>query len=446
MILYNNMVVPKPSIFKVKGRSYDDNIYTFDIETVSLFKIEGEWQPFNYDLDSEYYKNVEKACCPYIWQFSINSTVYYGREFMDFENVLKWISDKNVTKYIYCHNLSYEMQFLCDIICKNKWHISGMVARNLRQPIAFHIDEINITFRCSYMLTNLSLAAAAEKYTSVKKAVGELDYNTAYSPVSDLPESVYHYCEMDCITLFEIIKAFKGEYGHIKSIPLTQTGEVRQSLRKYIDFYYIKKQWALVPDRTMYCLLMAAFQGGITHANMLHANRVIKGNIWSYDFCSSYPYCMVAYKFPSEPFFTVTLSEVERMKNNYVFIYDLTLVNVRATKHNHYLSYSKLTDVMDDPEPAGLYKKCVDNGRLVKCKECRIICTNYDLDCILQCYECDVIYNHIWASYAKYLDKRVIEFILDRYVAKTELKGVSENDTQFKYYMKMKQELNSVYG
>ena len=31
--------------------------------------------------------------------------------------------------------------------------------------------------RCSYMLTNLSLEKAAEKYTDVRKAVGDLNYN-----------------------------------------------------------------------------------------------------------------------------------------------------------------------------------------------------------------------------------------------------------------------------
>ena len=126
----------------------------------------------------------------------------------------------------------------------------------------------------------------------------------------------------------------------------------------------------------------------------------------------------------------------------------MMLKNVRATKHNHYLSYSKLTDVVDDMdiEAGRPYKKCVDNGRLVKIKSCRTYCTNYDLECIRNSYDCEIIYNHIWVSFAKYLDKRVINFILDRYVAKTELKGVSEDSTQYQFYMKMKQELNSVYG
>ena len=450
MIDYQKIVYPKPIIYNNKKRHYDDNIYTFDIETISLFKINDEWVPFNYNFDSKFYMNVEKACVPYIWQFGVNDKVYYGREFMDFEKVLKGLSDSNIEKFIYVHNLSYEMQFLLDIIKKNNWTIENMCARNLRQPIQFHIKELNITFRCSYMLTNLKLEQAAEKYTDVKKADGGENmgnYNIAYSPYSNLPEKALYYCEMDIICLYKVIKHFIEEYGHIKSIPITQTGEVRRSLREYVDFYYIKRQWELVPPHYMYCMMLLAFQGGITHANMMYANRVIY-DVWHFDFCSSYPYVLVAYKFPSEPFFSIKESEIDMYKDNYCFLYDITLKNVRAKKHNHYLSYSKLTDVVDDMdiENGRPYRKCVDNGRLVKIKSCRTYCTNYDLECIKMSYDCKIIYNHIWVSYAKYLDKRVIEFILERYVAKTELKGIPEDSPQYAYYMKMKQEINSVFG
>ena len=447
MTHFDKIIYPKPIIYNVKKKHYDDNIYTFDIETISLFYINGEWVPFNYNFDSKYYTDVEKACCPYIWQFGVNDKVYYGREFMDFEKVLRGLSDPYIEKIIYVHNLSYEMQFLLDIICKNNWTIDNMCARQIRQPISFHIKEINITFRCSYMLTNLSLEAAAEKYTDVVKAVGSLNYNLPYSPYSELPAKAWYYCEMDIVSLYKIVARFREEYGHIKAIPLTQTGEVRKSLRDYIDFYYIKRQWELVPPQYMYCMLLLAFQGGITHANMLYANRVVY-NVWSYDFCSSYPYVLVAYKFPSEPFFSIRESEIDRYKENYCFLYDITLKNVRSKKHNHYLSFSKLTDIVDDMdiENDRPYRKCVDNGRLVKIKSCRTYCTNYDLECIRASYDCEVIYNHIWVSYAKYLDKRIIEFILERYVAKTTLKGVDEDSTEYKYYMKMKQELNSIFG
>lgn len=447
---YRKIIFPKPKVYNCKKRHYDDNIYTFDIETISLFKINDEWVPFDYNFDAKFYMDIEKACVPYIWQFGINDKVYYGREFMDFENVLKGLADPYITKFIYVHNLSYEMQFLLDIIYKNNWTIEQMCARNLRQPIQFHIKELNITFRCSYMLTNLKLSQAAEKYTDVEKADGSEnmgDYNIAYSPYSNLPEKALYYCEIDIVCLYKIIQHFVKEYGHVQAIPLTQTGEVRRSLRNYVDFYYIKRQWELVPPHYMYCMLLLAFQGGITHANMMYANRTLY-DVWHFDFCSSYPYVLVAYKFPSEPFFSIRPSEVDRYKDNYLFLYDITLNNVRAKTHNHYLSFSKLTDVIDDMdlENDRPYKKCVDNGRLVKIKSCRTYCTNYDLECILASYDCEVIYNHIWVSYAKYLDKRVIEFILDRYVAKTELKGIPEDSPQYAYYMKMKQEINCVFG
>ena len=452
MIPYQKIVYPKPIIYNSKKMHYDDNIYTFDIETISLFYIDGEWVPFNYNFDSKFYMDVDKACVPYIWQFGINDTVYYGREFMDFEKVLRGLADPGITKFIYVHNLSYEMQFLLDIIQKNNWTIENMCARNLRQPIQFHIKEINITFRCSYMLTNLSLEQAAEKYTDVVKAVGDLNYNLAYSPYTEnLPEKALYYCEMDIISLYKVILYFRDNeengYSHIKCIPITQTGCVRKSLRDYVDFYYIKRQWELVPPHYMYCMLLLAFQGGITHANMLYANRVIY-NVWHFDFCSSYPYVLVSYKMPSEAFFSIKESELDMYKDNYCFLYDVTLNNVRAKLHNHYLSFSKLTDVVDDMDlQAGRpYRKCVDNGRLVKIKSCRTYCTNYDLECIKQSYDCEIVYNHIWVSYAKYLDKRVIEFILERYVAKTELKGIPEDSQQYAYYMKMKQEINSVFG
>ena len=437
MIPYQRFVCPKPKIFKSRKATYDDNIFCYDIETISLFKINDKWQPFDYSKDSEFYKDIDKACVPYLWQFGANGKVYYGREFLDFENVLRKMYHPHITKFCYVHNLSYEMQFLCDILDKNHWHISALCARNIRQPIQFKIDEVNVIFRCSYMLTNLSLEKSAEKYTNIKKAVGELDYNIAYSPLSDLPESALHYASMDIETLTEIIKYFRYEYGSIKNIPLTQTGEVRKALRDELSYTYFQKQWELVPSERMYCALMMAFMGGITHANILYANRVLH-DVWSFDECSEYPFCLACFPYPSEPFFTIREDEIDKYKDTHCLLYDITLKDVRAKKHNHYLPYSKLTNVINTKE-----NRCIiDNGRVVKCKQCDITCTDLDLECILMSYDCTVIYKNIWASFAKFLDKRIITFILDRYEAKTTLKGVKEK-TEF--YMKMKQQLNSVY-
>ena len=271
MIDYHYINIPDPILFSKKKRFYDDNIFTFDIETISLFKIDGEYRPYLNTLTQSFYRDTEKACVPYIWQFGVNDTVYYGREFKDFERVLKLMSDSRVTRFIYVHNLSYEMQFLLDIIESNNWHITDMCARNVRKPIQFTIKELNITFRCSYMLTNLSLEKSAEKYTNVKKAVNDLDYNICHSPLSVMTERELYYCEMDCVTLYHIINDyFMNEYGHIANIPLTQTGEVRRALLKEVDFNYLRRQWQLVPPEYIYMALVQAFMGGITHSNILY--------------------------------------------------------------------------------------------------------------------------------------------------------------------------------
>ena len=437
MLHYSNMNNPDPDPYLTnRGKPSDDNIFTFDIETISLYYINGEWRPFDYERPPEFYEECDKAAACYIWQFGINDQVYYGRELSEFGDVLKKISNPYCTRYIYVHNLSYEMQWLFDIIIDNGWHISELCARNLRQPIQFKIEELNIFFRCSYMLTNLSLDNAAKKYTDLNKAVGELDYNIPYSPLSNLPDQALHYCEMDIRTLYEIIRYFRNEYQHIKKIPLTQTGEVRAAMREELGFWYIKEQQKKVPPLQVYLALSVAFMGGISHGNVLHIGEKLK-DVWSYDFCSSYPYCLCCYEYPDGAFHLIHKKALNRYKDTHCILYHVKLKNLRSRYYNHYIPYSKLINV--DTE-----NKCIDNGRLVYLNgSCEMVITDIDLDMILKCYECEVEYIRIWASKKKRLRKEVVEFILRRYEAKTTLKGVEGEEA---YYMKMKQQINSIFG
>ena len=173
----NQIIDKHHDCFKVTRRNgktrYSDNIYTFDIEVSSLFNIGGKWQKFDYSIKD--YSNIDIASCVYICMFGVNDNVYYFRNFSFFENVLKHISDIETRKIIYVHNLGYEFQFL-RMFLKN-YTIENMLATAPHKPISFYIKELNIEFRCSYRLTNLSLTKSAENYTNVRKMVGDLDYN-----------------------------------------------------------------------------------------------------------------------------------------------------------------------------------------------------------------------------------------------------------------------------
>ena len=437
---------PKAKKYKCKAGTFDNNIYTFDIETISLFEFDGEMLPFNYDLNAKYYKTHDKQACCYLWSFGADDKYYYGRELDDFKKVLLKLSDQSITKFIYVHNLEYETQWLLDIIVDSGWHISRLCAKQMRQPVSFHIDELNITFRCSYQLTNLSLKDSALKYTDLEKAVGELDYNIPYSPLSVLPDNVLYYSKMDVKVLTHIIMYFRDKYKTVKQIPLTQTGEVRRSLQEFMGFWYIKSMQQLVSPIHIYMALCTAFAGGICHGNILYVNRVVE-NCWSFDFCSSYPYVLCCFKLPSTPFRRISYNQslIYRKKDTHSILYHVKFTDLKSKYYNHYIPHYKMINIEGH--------EVVDNGRLHSLTgTCEMILCDVDLDMIMECYDIgNIEYLTIFASYKTYLDKKMIEYIVTRYSDKTTLKNVEgdtpeETEQIERFYQKQKQELNAIFG
>lgn len=418
-----------------------DTIYTFDIETTSLFNYGDHYDVFDYSKLKEEYSNIDKIAITYIWQFGINDRVYYGRELYDFEKVLKQISDKNITKVIWVHNLSYEQGFLENIL--RHYTVTDMCARDVRKPISFYVKELNIIFRCSYMLTNMSLEKSAKEYTNVNK-LDTLDYDSKIrTPLTKLTDKEMMYCEYDIICLYEIIKYYLNKYGHIAMIPLTATGEVRAELRHHIDFWYIKHQWELVPSPNMYLRLMACFQGGYTHANVLNVNKV-HNNVKSYDISSSYPTVMCLEQFPATPFTYIDYDEYKTLdKEKYCIMFHVKLFDVKSKYYNNYISFSKCVNFRE-VKPKDIDELVYDNGRVQKAKMVEMWLTDVDLDIIQTNYHIGRIqYEAIYISEKRYLDIRVIQFILELYNNKTKLKNVSGSED---IYKKSKSYINSLYG
>ena len=412
---------------------YNDTIYTFDIEVTSLFNINNEWRVFDYNIPASSYRDIEKASCVYCCMLGVGNDIYYFRDFSLFEDILKYLKQKEgYRNIIYIHNMSYEFQFMRMFL--SKYTIENMLASAPHKPIAFYVKELNTEFRCSYKLTNLSLEKSAEKYTNVKKAVGDLDYNKARSPLTKLTKKELYYMKMDIRTLYNVILWFKKEYKHVYNIPYTQTGEVRRELRDKLDYWYFKRQQELVPDNTTYLYLMQAFQGGITHANVLYANRVLH-DIWTVDEASAYPTMMLTKQYASGRWYEYRYNDFIHMREYKCFVLHLKIYGLSSKLFNHYLStYKCLTQ-------KGLRS---DNGRIVKADYIEIIITDVDYDMLLKSYDfVKIEYIKIIGANKKYLDKRILKYILDLYKQKTELKGVAGQED---FYMKSKQRINSLFG
>ena len=419
---------------KKKRKKVSNTIYTFDLESSNLFKYGSRYDVFDYSKKPEYYARRNKLGLCYIWQFGINDKVYFGRELSEFKSVLETIADQELMKVIWIHNLSFEMTFLENIL--DEYTITDMCARDVRKPISFIVKELNIMFRCSYMLTNLSLEKAAEEYTNIEK-LKTLDYDAKVrTPLTKLSDEELKYCEYDIKCLYEIIKHYRSEYKSIAQIPLTATSEVRKALQKHVDFYYIKHQWDLVPDPKMYLRLMAAFQGGYTHANMLNANEIID-EVISEDETSAYPWTFFE-KFPRTPFLFISYDDyLEKDPEKYAFLFKVKIYDATSKYYNNYISYSRCESV---DEKSLVY----DNGRIAKCKKIELWCTDVDLDIIKKCYKYKkIVYEEIYFSEKYYLDLRVLQFVLELYGNKTKLKGVKAKEDLYK---KSKGYINSLYG
>ena len=253
-----------------KGK-YCDNILTFDIETTNCFVIDGIAHSFDYSMDNKYYDDFEKCGYMYIWQFGVDNVVVYGRtweEFTEWINILEQRCD-GATYIIYVHNLSFEMQFLFNAF--SAWDI---FARKTHKPMKATICGYHAEFRCSYILTNMSLASCAKNFKlPVMKLKGDLDYNILRNEYTELSEKELAYCEYDILVTYHIIKKYREKYNTVNNIPLTQTGEVRRPLKAMYkkDTNYHKRIKKAQP-RTLeeFSLLLKAFWGGYTHANALH--------------------------------------------------------------------------------------------------------------------------------------------------------------------------------
>lgn len=421
---------------KRKDKIFDNNIYTFDIETSSYIKLNGKILPaIEYDNMSDNDKdNCQKMCCMYIWQFSINEQVYYGRtwdEFLMFLNKLnECVPEK---KYVFVHNLSFEFTFIDRIIKMTK-----VMARKSHKVMTCFFEDYNIEFRCSYFMSNVALKYLPDMYKlPVEKMVGDLDYNLIRTPATKLTEKELGYCKNDCLVVYEYIKFELNEYETVKNIPITSTGHVRRELKNKIlkDFEYKRRvRKAVDTDPIVFNRLYQAFAGGFTHSSWVYTDMVLK-NVDSYDFTSSYPYVMVTHKFPSTSFIKCNIKNLDNMISNLAYLIHIKFYNIKSKYYNNFISASKCITA------SGI---AYDNGRIMKADYIETVITDVDARIIMQSYDYDS-YEILdaYSSVYNYLPKTFINFVLDKYVEKTKYKNVEGKEQQ---YAKSKASFNALFG
>lgn len=419
-----------------KRKKIDNNVYSFDIETTSYITLDGKvYSSYEYlKLDKREQKECIKGAFMYIWMFSINEDVYYGRTWEEFKiflkNVDNCIPEK---KYLFIHNLGFEFQFL-----RSHFDFENVIARKKHKVMSADMVDYNFTLRCSYFMTNCKLSEIPKNYNlDISKKVGDLDYSLLRNSKTVLTDKELGYCENDVLIIYYYILEEIKEYGRVDKIPMTSTGHVRRELKNIVlkDVPYRRKvNKAINTNPHIYNLLVECFAGGYTHSNYFYTDEVLY-NVSSYDFTSSYPYVMVAYKFPSKEFKECTLKDIKYMSKNMAYILVVRFKNIKCKYNNTFISANKCRRIS---------KASYDNGRIIEAEEIEIVLTDIDFRFILDSYiiESYEIVESYYSIY-DYLPKTFIEFILSKYIKKTEYKGIEEKKLE---YMKEKNKFNALYG
>ena len=412
----------------VKKKAYYANIpISFDIETTSVTTDDGD-----------------KSAFMYIWQMSFNGHAIYGRTWSSWETLLAYMVDTfciddSYRFAIYVHNLAYEFQFIRKFF---DWDL--VFARQRRKPIFARCGSLE--FRCSYMLSNASLAFVGShlhKY-KIEKLDGDLDYSLIRHSATELTPTELLYCRNDVLVVTSYIQELIEEEGDITRIPYTSTGFVRNDYRNACFAYGAEYKSLMkslkIPHPDFYSQLKRAFMGGFTHASALHSNQILE-KVESRDIASDYPTIMCSEKeFPMETFRYVGNIMFPKLFYNYIdnycCIFDIEFTELKPrVLQESWLSYSKCITSEDVVR---------NNGRIVSASKVYTTLTNIDFEIVSDFYTWDTIkVSSMWIAMKGYLPKPIIETTLDYYERKTKLKGVEGEKVA---YMKSKNRLNAGFG
>lgn len=418
-------ILKKDIVKSGKHKIYQRHPMTFDIETSKIPKDnEGHYESFMY-----------------IWQVCIEGNVVFGRRWEELQEFMQKVVDayklsEEERVVVYVHNLSFEFQFVQDYF--NFVDVFAMSSRSILTAKTAHLE-----FRCSYKLSNMSLAKFIENTSNTLhyKGIDDLDYDTVRTPDTELSEIEYGYCFNDVKGLYECIMELLKE-DNIATIPLTSTGYVRRDCRKAMNKNKNNRKMFLRSRLTLlqYKLLRECFRGGNTASDRYLTNLILK-KVGSYDLSSSYPFQMIAREYPLGKWnygVIPGIKTLEEYNSKYCTIARYTFKNIRLKdeKPIPYIPQSKCLSLGDDRE--------IYNGRILHADFLTISMTNIDYDIVKEQYEYDEIaVEEFHYSRKGLLPKELRDTIMYYFEKKSKLKGDEEH---YYEYMKSKNKLNSIYG
>ena len=438
-----NSILPSAQGFYYKRKTENQTsrerthkiVSTFDIETTSTTTtINGEEVHISF---------------LYHWQWNIGGKNFRGRYWNEFlklyHRVVKYYQLSPYTiLVIYVHNLPFEHEFLKSFL---KYDTKHTWANDKNKVVKCRTVE-GVEWRCSYMLTNMSLSKACQNTANVihGKVDGALDYRKIRHSSTKLSRREFAYNYMDTQGLYEVItEKLREETNGYYSIPMTSTGYVRRELRNEIAKYpdYIETVRKMEPSLELYETMVEMFRGGNTHANRFYSKK-LQSHVHSIDIASSYPFQIMTKYFPMSAFYKETNLEDKEYVNwllkNKCCILKLKIegVYLKPGVPIPYLSTSKCKKIPTSK------KNIYDNGRIINCQYLETTMTEIDFEIFRSQYNFKSIeITDLWSAKRGLLPEPIRNVTYKFFCQKTQLKDLEG----FEYeYLKSKNLLNAIFG
>ena len=435
--------------YKKKGKyrsgTYNDVIIMGDTET-SKDHDSYTWDEFG---NEEPMPNHVCAWTISIRAYHKNIVTLYGAKPSEMVQCMRLIRKalKGDEFYIYFHNLAYDYFFLRQFIFQEFGTPTSELNTKPHYPVNLKFAN-GLILKDSLILFGCNLAKVAKDYgVEHQKAVGSWDYDKIRDQdwISTISSEEKKYIEQDTLAGVECIDALLMNLGKtIYSVPFTATGIPREEVRLRAAKHkghenFVRQALTWEQQEKIYLL----YHGGYTHGNRYFIDDFLSDDITEcWDFNSSYPFCMLAYKYASGKFvkFHDTTPEfIFSNKEKYAWMFKISFVNI------------KLKD-MYEPMPALQSTKCLnsinlctDNGRVTEAGYCCIYMNEVDLEVIMHQYEWHTAEcTEVECAPKDYLPRWFTDYVYELYTAKCKLAETKKEDPVS--YALAKAKVNSLYG
>ena len=428
-----------------QNKAYNDCIIMFDTET-SRKKLKASRQVNKLPSGLKARENHVCAWTISIRAFHLNICTLWGHKPTTLIDTMQKIHDsmRGEITVMYAHNMPYDHWFCRRFIYK-KWGVPYQQL-NIKPHYPLYLEFDNgIQIRDSLALANRTLERWAKDLdVEHKKAVGKWNYDKLRNQNARYNARELEYIEHDTLAGVECIDKLMLLIGKsVHSMPFTSTGIIRNNLYQIAKANNARELFKrIAPTYEQYIKLTNVFHGGYTHANRFYVDTFIDILVQCYDFNSSYPFCMLAYKYPMEQFHKLRdMSPIEILQGaEYsAFMFKLCGYKAKLKEPDHVMPPLQFSKCLDGT----VINPVLDNGRIIECDYFEIYLNEVDLEVIWNAMTFEgAICVEVEAANKDYLPRWFTDFVFNLYKEKCELTVKGEKILR----TLKKSEVNGCYG